>query len=439
MSKAVVLFCLASMVCPLVVRAQAVDPDTVRTIVVTVDGIREDWFLDWNIRMIAWGESLGTYIPDVWNVKRGITDPNHMILYGSSDPDMCANLEGYPHNPMHHELLRSQRDLAKDQTPIVSGKPHLAATVVHSSHPAYGEPFEADTILVRTQESDLCPGNLNYFQGPDSLIVRAAIEHLDSADVKWMGLNLSEFDRMTHDIGFDCCEGDTICFLAHAEQIYQTAERLIIDTLWGHIESTPTYAGKTLLVITTDHGRHDDWILEGYKNHGHGWLPDSTDCEVACNGCRDIWAIFIGPGIQSGRIANGTYWNEDIAPTVRYLMGFSNPYEIGTPIWEVLTPTDLASPRPASLVPLKAKPNPFNPSTSIEMFLPEAGAATLRIYDVAGNLVRTLVSSEAHRAGTHIVVWDGKNNKYLPVGSGLYFGRLETESYQVSTRLNLIR
>ena len=68
-------------------------------------------------------------------------------------------------------------------------------------------------------------------------------------------------------------------------------------------------------------------------------------------------------------------------------------------------------------------PNPFNPATTIQYSLPENGPVTLKIYDVTGRLVRTLVD-QSQRAGLHNVIWNGRNDFGHSVGSGVYFYQL---------------
>ncbi|NOY57952.1 MAG: T9SS type A sorting domain-containing protein, partial [Calditrichaeota bacterium] len=65
-------------------------------------------------------------------------------------------------------------------------------------------------------------------------------------------------------------------------------------------------------------------------------------------------------------------------------------------------------------------PNPFNPETSIEYALPELARVSLKIYDVNGHLVRSLISGQ-QSAGTHLVTWDGRDENGAKVVSGVYF------------------
>ena len=79
-------------------------------------------------------------------------------------------------------------------------------------------------------------------------------------------------------------------------------------------------------------------------------------------------------------------------------------------------------------------PNPFsqiprfagNPTTEISFALPEAGTVKLQIYDLLGNVVRTLVND--HRsAGLHEVIWNGRNGAGEAVAGGVYLYRLTIE------------
>jgi len=70
-------------------------------------------------------------------------------------------------------------------------------------------------------------------------------------------------------------------------------------------------------------------------------------------------------------------------------------------------------------------PNPFNPSTTIQYRVPDRGGQVrLRIYDLRGRLVRTLVS-EPKRGGDYLAVWHGRDDTGREMGSGVYFYRLE--------------
>lgn len=77
-------------------------------------------------------------------------------------------------------------------------------------------------------------------------------------------------------------------------------------------------------------------------------------------------------------------------------------------------------------------PNPFNPTTIIAYTVPLSGRVSLRIYDLAGRLVQTLID-EPQTQGEHSIVWNGHNRNGQQMATGVYFMRLETAGY-VSTR-----
>ncbi|MBO8131006.1 MAG: T9SS type A sorting domain-containing protein [Candidatus Marinimicrobia bacterium] len=78
-------------------------------------------------------------------------------------------------------------------------------------------------------------------------------------------------------------------------------------------------------------------------------------------------------------------------------------------------------------------PNPFNPVTTIEYYLPKAGFVKLKVYNMIGKEVTTIVS-EFKQKGNYKVVFDGKD---LP--SGVYIYRLETDGIMLTRKLLLIK
>lgn len=79
-------------------------------------------------------------------------------------------------------------------------------------------------------------------------------------------------------------------------------------------------------------------------------------------------------------------------------------------------------------------PNPFNPTTQIQFDLQHSSEVTLKVFDIMGREVRTLLRAERLTAGTHVVTLDARA---LP--SGIYFYRLETPGIAVTKKMVLIR
>lgn len=83
-------------------------------------------------------------------------------------------------------------------------------------------------------------------------------------------------------------------------------------------------------------------------------------------------------------------------------------------------------------------PNPFNPSTRIDFSLPEPGKATLKIYNLKGQEVKTLLKDELNR-GAHSAVWNGRDNSGKPVSSGVYYYRLSWNSKDITRKMILMK
>ena len=70
-----------------------------------------------------------------------------------------------------------------------------------------------------------------------------------------------------------------------------------------------------------------------------------------------------------------------------------------------------------------AYPNPFREYTTLRFSMPTQARATLRIHDLAGRLVRTVVDSEL-KAGAQSATWDARDDRGIHVAGGTYFARL---------------
>lgn len=88
---------------------------------------------------------------------------------------------------------------------------------------------------------------------------------------------------------------------------------------------------------------------------------------------------------------------------------------------------------PADLTLYANYPNPFNPSTVIEFSLPRQSEVSLRVFNVLGQQVATLVDEELP-AGNHAVTFDGS-----AVATGVYFYRLTTDSRTLSRKMVLVK
>jgi flagellar hook assembly protein FlgD len=94
---------------------------------------------------------------------------------------------------------------------------------------------------------------------------------------------------------------------------------------------------------------------------------------------------------------------------------------------------------PTEFALLQNFPNPFNPETTIKYNLAEASDVNLRIFNIVGQVVRTLVA-ERQSAGRYQVRWSGTDDRGASVSSGIYFYELSAGGkFQDVKRLMLLK
>ena len=82
---------------------------------------------------------------------------------------------------------------------------------------------------------------------------------------------------------------------------------------------------------------------------------------------------------------------------------------------------------------LQNYPNPFNPSTQITFSLPTTGLVTIRVYDVLGNEIATLID-ERKEAGVHQALWNAEGSP-----SGVYFYRIVSTGFTETRKMVLMK
>ena len=101
-------------------------------------------------------------------------------------------------------------------------------------------------------------------------------------------------------------------------------------------------------------------------------------------------------------------------------------------------PVSVASGRALAFTLSQNLPNPFNPVTTIPYVIAEAGLVTLNVYNLQGQLVRTLVQDVA-QPGEHHAVWDGRDFAGRQAASGVYVYRLTAPEGALTRRMLLVR
>jgi len=83
-------------------------------------------------------------------------------------------------------------------------------------------------------------------------------------------------------------------------------------------------------------------------------------------------------------------------------------------------------------------PNPFNPTTQIGYTLPSSSNVTLKIYDILGREVKTLVNKEQN-SGVYNLTWDGTDNSGNLVTSGIYIYQIHANNFIKSSKMILMK
>lgn len=86
----------------------------------------------------------------------------------------------------------------------------------------------------------------------------------------------------------------------------------------------------------------------------------------------------------------------------------------------------------------RSRPNPFSSSTTYSFYLPSPGKARLRVYDIAGRLVTTLIDADLP-AGPHQISWDGTDGRGSRLSNGVYLIHLKVKGKTFTQKSILLR
>jgi len=137
------------------------------------------------------------------------------------------------------------------------------------------------------------------------------------------------------------------------------------------------------------------------------------------------------PGNQKAYEFNGSTWAKLLSP---------NDYTLfmRATVTSTTSVTEIDTKVPERFELTQNYPNPFNPSTAIRYSLPTAQNLLLAVYDLTGKKIADLVDNYQN-SGTYEVTWNGMNNSGEPVSSGVYFYRLQTQNFNETKKLLLMK
>lgn len=289
-----------------------------------------------------------------------------------------------------------------------------------------------DSLVVNNPAGILLPGNDYEVYEPDSVTVTKALI-LTAGNIRL-------------DLGYLILAG-SVSGYTNTRHVVTYGKGRVVRTITGggsfHFPVAPTETSYNPLTITlapADTAEAFSVRVDSTVNFG---TPDSLlvqrtwDIQEATPGDNHATLTFQWAGVEEGakfiRNASFTYLNEAEVVSNSVASG-TDPYIVSTTqgfactefaLYTVGTPENVTAVEgreneiPASFTLSQNYPNPFNPSTTIRYAIPHASYVTLKVYDLVGKEIETLVSKK-QPAGEFTLQWN-------PVGlpSGVYFYRLQ--------------
>jgi hypothetical protein len=199
-----------------------------------------------------------------------------------------------------------------------------------------------------------------------------------------------------------------------------TGERLFVSASWSGIDEYDPNTGNYISTISTT----------GYSGLAGGgtrdaeWLSESPSQVTIAGGDSSIIQITINAPTELG------HYSADL------ILESNDPEEPETivqVVLDVVTGIEESNSLPKEYSLYNNYPNPFNPSTTINYDLPKQSDVTLKIYNVVGEEVETLVNQE-QMAGRYQVRWEASQ-----LASGIYFYRLQADSFVDIKKMMLLK
>lgn len=195
--------------------------------------------------------------------------------------------------------------------------------------------------------------------------------------------------------------------------------------------------GGALDVTHTPNG----WVIVGWSDYNLGDLTAvrwtiSPGGVITIEDLNVTYASLLTPG-------SDLWAAQAITPDGRYIVGtgFNGATQATEPfLLDTGSPTAIEEPRHyvTSFTLKQNYPNPFNPITTIEYSVPNSEWVTLKIFDMVGREVKTLVN-EQKPAGSYTVRWDGTNSEGRPVASGTYLYKMNAGAFVQTKKMVLLR
>ena len=443
----------------------ASDPDGEHVTVTKVSG--PDFLgISWAIMAEPDFDDAGEYLATIRATdSRGLYDEKTFRIIVSDSPSYAWFTQGIRDMPVfagrtaEQEVFARERDGLPVSFTKCYGPDHVSVSTVE---PGNGSAIGLIRLSPGEKESGRSLVKVCLWNGVWSTETSLHVEVLRPGRTGLMGIGdpcLSPGDS----IGFQFLaldpEGDPLSFSESGMPSYGTfvdhRDGTATLTLWP---LGPESRGSTLMTVTATDGVTSDseafavsvgWCGGIVFDDPPNWFPEAEPggpytglagqpltFDGTGSSDRDGQALTFAWNFGDGTVA--------IGPTVAHEYQESGEYTL-----ELVVSDGLNSDRAAALVSVQNspvasmflsqnRPNPFNPRTSIEYGLAEPSHVSIRIYDVAGRLVRHLVDAPM-AAGVRTTDWDAKDDRGHLVSSGVYYYELRAAGISSRRRMVLLR
>jgi hypothetical protein len=168
-----------------------------------------------------------------------------------------------------------------------------------------------------------------------------------------------------------------------------------------------TEAGKDILYVEASYDSVSWTVKDSLSGVDNNWKQRAVNLDEYA-GLEKLWIRFRFVSNETTQTIGALI--DDVGIYLEHVSGIEEKIISGLPEKWTLEPN---------------YPNPFNPETTINYSVPENGPVQILIYNLRGELIRTLVNGN-HTAGWYNVVWNGRNDSGLPVSTGVYIYSLKS-------------
>jgi hypothetical protein len=264
------------------------------------DGVRYDQLDSYTApHLLGEISEAGIWLPNLYNPWHTWTSPGH-ANYHTGNPNFHPNTGRFwklsHYYPSVMEAYLKEHGLSGDDTTMtwVYGNTPNDIDWGRSRHVAYNDEYVSSRKYA--------------FGKPDVyLLDNVILPTLETYHPAIFYVDFHEVDFLGHRID---SPGDS---LAYRDAIRRVDSLTAI--IFQYIDTSSVYAGKTNVLIATDHGRHTSGIGTGLKDHG---------CD--CDGCRHVFGCLWGPDFKDNLVDYSYYYQTDIARMVSHIMGLRAPH-----------------------------------------------------------------------------------------------------------------